>query len=428
MGLSGAVGLVYILAIGGDLNGPTIGALFSIVGFAAFGKHPRNILPIIAGVFLGSLVKPWGVADPSVQLAALFGTNLAPIAGYFGWHWGIVAGFVHSSAALSVGVVHGGLNLYNNGFAAGIVASILVPVILAIRARGSLTGRKPASGAVTLGASEPSVRKPTKKISESVGEAQTGAGLTHGDDAGSRLGVSSPSGADDHVAHKQAAQAVALGRGRWLGAVLLRALFFLIIWLLLSAPDLGALRTLVGGSTGAIATGFGAEIGAGAEIAADVVIGAGAGVVAGAGIGDGINAQLAADLAIALIATAMATWISLWILPPGPRPWRLSALMALIGRFLVQSVLGCIDVARRAFDPRLPLRPGYIVFATSLRRPHQRAILQTFASASPGAIAAGTDAEGRLVFHCLDTRGPIAEGLAQDEHLLLRLYREEASQ
>ena len=66
---------------------------------------------------------------------ALFGTTLAPIAGRFGWHWGIVAGFVHSSAALSVGPVHAGLNLYNNGFAAGIVASVLVPVIIAIQSR-----------------------------------------------------------------------------------------------------------------------------------------------------------------------------------------------------------------------------------------------------------------------------------------------------
>lgn len=133
MGLSGAIGMAYVLAVGGELNGPVIGALLSIVGFAAFGKHPGNFTPIIAGVFLGSLAKPWGAADPSILLAALFGTNLAPIAGRFGWHWGIVAGFVHSSAALSVGAVHGGLNLYNNGFAAGIVASILAPVIIAIQ-------------------------------------------------------------------------------------------------------------------------------------------------------------------------------------------------------------------------------------------------------------------------------------------------------
>jgi hypothetical protein len=135
MGLTGLIGTAYVLLVGGDLNGPTIGAVLTIVGFAAFGKHPRNILPIMAGVFVGSLAKPWGISDPSIVLAALFGTTLAPIAGRFGWHWGIVAGFVHSSAALSVGQVHAGLNLYNNGFAAGIVAAVLVPVIMAVQSK-----------------------------------------------------------------------------------------------------------------------------------------------------------------------------------------------------------------------------------------------------------------------------------------------------
>ncbi len=140
MGVCGAIGMAYILAIGGNLNGPVIGAIFTIVGFAAFGKHPRNIVPIMVGVFLGSLAKPWNADDPSILLAALFGTTLAPIAGRFGWHWGVVAGFIHSSAALTVGPVHGGLNLYNNGFAAGIVASVLVPVIIAIQSRTKASG------------------------------------------------------------------------------------------------------------------------------------------------------------------------------------------------------------------------------------------------------------------------------------------------
>lgn len=135
MSLTGLIGLCYVLLVGGDLNGPVIGAIFTIVGFAAYGKHPRNIVPVMAGVFLGSIAKPWGPADPSGLLAALFGTTLAPIAGRFGWHWGIVAGFLHSSAARSVGVVHGGLNLYNNGFAAGIVAAVLAAVIISVQAR-----------------------------------------------------------------------------------------------------------------------------------------------------------------------------------------------------------------------------------------------------------------------------------------------------
>jgi hypothetical protein len=133
MGMTGAIGTIYALLIGGDLNGPVIGAILTIVGFSAFGKHPRNIIPIMLGVFIASLAKPWSAADPSILLAALFGTTLAPIAGRFGWHWGIVAGIVHSSAATSVGTLHAGLNLYNNGFAAGIVAAVLVPVIIAIR-------------------------------------------------------------------------------------------------------------------------------------------------------------------------------------------------------------------------------------------------------------------------------------------------------
>ncbi len=137
MGLCGLIGLVYVLLVSADLNGPTIGGIFTLVGFGAFGKHPRNIVPIMLGVFIGSLAKPWNASDAAIVLAALFGTTLAPIAGRFGWHWGIVAGFIHSSAALSVGSVHAGLNLYNNGFAAGIVAAVLVPVIIALTKSGT---------------------------------------------------------------------------------------------------------------------------------------------------------------------------------------------------------------------------------------------------------------------------------------------------
>ncbi|HRX26241.1 MAG TPA: DUF1576 domain-containing protein, partial [Aminivibrio sp.] len=58
-------------------------------------------------------------------------------AGEFGVLWGVVAGFLHSSLVLNVGALHGGFNLYNNGFSGGAVAAVLVPVIEAIR-----TGRE----------------------------------------------------------------------------------------------------------------------------------------------------------------------------------------------------------------------------------------------------------------------------------------------
>ena len=139
MALSGIVGMTYILLVGGDLNGPVVGALLSIVGFAAFGKHPGTSPGHDPGCscIRGQALDP---AGPMLLLAALFGTTLAPIAGRFGWHWGIVAGFIHASAVQTVGQLHAGLNLYNNGFAAGIVASVLVPVIIAINRAPSPTG------------------------------------------------------------------------------------------------------------------------------------------------------------------------------------------------------------------------------------------------------------------------------------------------
>ncbi|MGL6052922.1 MAG: DUF1576 domain-containing protein, partial [Aeromonas salmonicida] len=79
IGLTGLLAMAYILAIGGDINGPVIAGLLSVAGFGAYGKHPFNITPVMLGVVLGSLAKPWGIADPAIQLAALFSTNLAPV-------------------------------------------------------------------------------------------------------------------------------------------------------------------------------------------------------------------------------------------------------------------------------------------------------------------------------------------------------------
>ena len=135
MGTLGIAATAYILLTGGTINGATLGGILTIIGFGAFGKHLRNILPIMGGVYLGSLVKTWNVNDPSVQLGALFGTSLAPISGQFGWQDGVLGGFLHSSMVLNTGILHGGLNLYNNGFSAGILALIIVPVIETFKKR-----------------------------------------------------------------------------------------------------------------------------------------------------------------------------------------------------------------------------------------------------------------------------------------------------
>ena len=144
MGVNGLFATLFVLAVKGDLNGPTICGIFTIVGFSSTGKHLRNIAPIMFGVYLASFTKTWAINQPSPILALLFSTTLAPVAGRFGPVAGIIAGYLHSSVALNVGIVYGGMNLYNNGFAGGIVAIFLVPVVQSIsdrraRARGELS-------------------------------------------------------------------------------------------------------------------------------------------------------------------------------------------------------------------------------------------------------------------------------------------------
>ena len=135
MGINGLIATGYVLLVGGPLNGPTIGGILTISGFGACGKHIKNIVPVLLGVVLGSMTKVWSIDDPAVLLAALFGTSLAPVSGHYGWVWGVFAGFLNSSVALCSGVLHGGMNLYNTGFSAGIVAAFLVPLLEALPKR-----------------------------------------------------------------------------------------------------------------------------------------------------------------------------------------------------------------------------------------------------------------------------------------------------
>lgn len=135
MALVGLIGLIYIQLIGVPLNGPLLCCLFAITGFGCFGKHPRNILPVMLGAIVAALAMGnLSLTAPGVLLATLLCTGLAPIAGQFGWFWGMAAGFMHMAIVQNTSYLHGGLNLYNNGFAAGLTCVIMIPLIEALKA------------------------------------------------------------------------------------------------------------------------------------------------------------------------------------------------------------------------------------------------------------------------------------------------------
>ncbi len=133
MGLLGLMFTTLVIVAGGTLNGPILAGLLTIVGFGAFGKHIKNSYPVALGVVLMALLLRLDLGSTGVLLAILFSTTMAPIAGKFGALMGIVAGIIHLVLVMNIGVVHGGVNLYHNGFSGGIVAGVLVPIIDAFK-------------------------------------------------------------------------------------------------------------------------------------------------------------------------------------------------------------------------------------------------------------------------------------------------------
>jgi len=133
MGLLGIIGTLWCLIFGFDLNAGTFACIFSMIAFGSLGKHIWNVIPILVGATICAFVNSVAFAAPSNALAILFATCLAPIAGKFGFGWGMVTGFLHVLIVTHVGPVTNGMNLYNNGFASGFVALILVPIIVALK-------------------------------------------------------------------------------------------------------------------------------------------------------------------------------------------------------------------------------------------------------------------------------------------------------
>lgn len=129
VGFLGLFSLAYVLLCQGKINGPIMAGIFTVAGFGAFGKTFRNIVPILLGATLMSLISkgPVNLATTSSIITALFATALAPITKKYGFLVGVVFGMAHSIVVANTGALHGYMSLYNNAFAMGLVVLILKP-------------------------------------------------------------------------------------------------------------------------------------------------------------------------------------------------------------------------------------------------------------------------------------------------------------
>lgn len=139
--LTSLLSLLLLMIIGIKPNGSTIMSLWLMTGFSFLGKNIFNIWPIILGVYLFSKYQK----EPFLNyiLVALLGTSLSPVVSQvsfsnnitgpipviLGILIGIAVGFVLPPIASHSIKAHNGYNLYNIGFASGLLATLLMSIM-----------------------------------------------------------------------------------------------------------------------------------------------------------------------------------------------------------------------------------------------------------------------------------------------------------
>lgn len=125
---------------GAGFTGPSVGVVFAALTFTADGQHPRNVFPIAVGYALLSCVViticlisgmdiPWTLSTQAYINGLAFATGLCPIAGKYGFGYGVLAGFLSATICTVTAGMHGGFVLYNGGFTAGLTALVLIPLL-----------------------------------------------------------------------------------------------------------------------------------------------------------------------------------------------------------------------------------------------------------------------------------------------------------
>ena len=118
-------------------TGMTFGIVFCMLATCNSGSHPGNVWPIMAGYLLtsllfGALYQGEGrfaltVGNQSILIGLCYANGMSPIAGKYGFPYGILAGGLHYLLVTAVPSMHGGFCLYNGGFTAALICLLFVP-------------------------------------------------------------------------------------------------------------------------------------------------------------------------------------------------------------------------------------------------------------------------------------------------------------
>ena len=120
-------------------TGMTFGIVFCMLSTCNSGSHPRNVLPIMVGYVLFSFVFGWiaslfgvekyalTIGSQTILIGLCYANGLSPIAGKYGFGWGVLSAGLHYLLVSAVPDMHGGFLLYNGGFTAALICVLIVP-------------------------------------------------------------------------------------------------------------------------------------------------------------------------------------------------------------------------------------------------------------------------------------------------------------
>lgn len=124
---------------------------------------------------------------------------------------------------------------------------------------------------------------------------------------------------------------------------------------------------------------------------------------------------------IGVPAIAAATAASWRLRAPGGLSLSLAGMAAFTGFFVVESLRGGLDVARRAFARPVDVQPGFLVYRTSLPRGLPRLLLSSSISLLPGTLTVELRGD-ELVVHTLAMHPDPRPGVKACENRIRRAF------
>lgn len=145
-GILGFLSFILCLIFRVPMNGVVFGTIFAAIGFAGYGLHLRNVLPVWIGcgltIFVGMAIKGDYTLTISNIMMFVFASGLAPVAGRYGIGYGLLVGCLHMILTPIMISFQGGFDLYNNGLAAGFEAALVTVLAEKIFVRRKRHARK----------------------------------------------------------------------------------------------------------------------------------------------------------------------------------------------------------------------------------------------------------------------------------------------